>query len=147
MCPRTHPLFPVFQRFPQNNGFRNIISDFQNYVYGFRNIMSGFRNIYNVSRCSSTPRVQYHCIRGTAPSHVHSCQLSRSCELQGVFGGILCRTGSLRGDPQQLGSFYNSYHCRTWQGASRRLYCYNNLSKGKLARGAPAKGSPEDEID
>jgi hypothetical protein len=114
----------VFQRFPQYYCIRNIISDFRNYLYGFRNIMSAFRNVCYVSRCSSTPRVQYHSIWGITPSRVHSCQLSRSCEftgglwpcressggycaVQGVFGGLICRAGCLRGDPQHLGFFYS----------------------------------------
>jgi hypothetical protein len=98
MCRREFPFFPLFQRFPQYYGFRSNIFDFRNCIFGFRNNMSGFWNTRNVSRCSSTRRVQYHCIWGTTQSQVHSCQLSRSCELQGVFGGVLCRAWSVEGD-------------------------------------------------
>jgi hypothetical protein len=98
MCPREFQLFPSFQRFPQYYSFRNNISDFRNYIFGFRNNKSGFRDIRNVSRCSSTRQVQYHSIWGTTPSHIHSCQLSRSCEFEGAsttFEGVLCRARSL----------------------------------------------------
>jgi hypothetical protein len=85
MCPREIPLFPVFQRFPKYYGFRKI-------VYGFRNMFTvseiclRFPKYINVSRCNSTPRVQYHSIRGTTGS-LDSFPV-RLRVVQGVFGGI-----------------------------------------------------------
>jgi hypothetical protein len=46
MCPREYLLFPVFQRFPQYYGFRNMFTvseiclRFPKYVYGFRNMFT-----------------------------------------------------------------------------------------------------------
>jgi hypothetical protein len=85
MCPREFPLFPVFLRFPQYYGFRKYVDGFRNMVT-VSEICLRFPKYINVSRCSSTLRVQYQSMRGTTRSL--DSFLVRLRAVLGVFGGI-----------------------------------------------------------